>query len=281
MKEDLLQHIWQSQYFNLSHYQTTSGELVQIINPASDNSNQGPDFKNSKIRIGETTWAGNVELHIRSSDWNLHKHSVDSNFDNIILNVVWQNDCDIEDRNEIILPALELQAGFLNYCCKNIDRSCLHHISFHAKKMFPVHDLILINWKLRLVTERLETKSARIFSMLKENNFHWEETFWWLIAENFDLKINSILFSKIVKNLPVSILTKHKNMIQQIEALLMGTAGLLDGQFSEKYPFMLQKEYRFLRKKYQLNNRREISIFKDAAGKFPNIKTGTTIDASS
>jgi hypothetical protein len=68
MKEDLLKHIWQFQYFNVSHLQTTSGELVQIINPGSDNSNQGPGFKNSKIRIGETTWAANVELHIQSSD---------------------------------------------------------------------------------------------------------------------------------------------------------------------------------------------------------------------
>jgi hypothetical protein len=149
------------------------------------------------------------------------------------------------------------------------------------KNVPAVHDLILINWKLRLVTERLETKSARIYSMLKENNFHWEETFWWLIAENFDLKINSILFRQIAKNLPVSILAKYKNMIQQIEALLMGTAGLLDGKFSEKYPFMLQKEYRFLRKKYPLNNRRKISIFKNAASKFSNIKTGTAIGASS
>jgi len=88
--------------------------------------------------------------------------------------------------------------------------------------------------------------------MLKENNFHWEETFWWLIAENFGLKINSDLFQQIAKNLPVSTLAKHKNRIQQVEALLLGTAGLLDWEFKEKYPQMLQKEYRFFRKKYQL-----------------------------
>jgi len=84
--------------------------LVQIIKPGSQNNNQGPDFSNAKIRIGKTTWAGNVELHIRSSDWNIHKHSVDPNFDNIILQVVWQNDRDIKDKNGVIVPAIELKS---------------------------------------------------------------------------------------------------------------------------------------------------------------------------
>ena len=90
--------------------------------------------------------------------------------------------------------------------------------------------------------------------MLKENNFHWEETFWWLIAENFGLKINSILFRQIAMKLPVSTLAKHKNRIQQVEALLLGTAGLLDGEFKEKYPQMLQNQYLLFRKKYQLKS---------------------------
>jgi hypothetical protein len=103
-----------------------------------------------------------------------------------------------------------------------------------------------------LIAERLIVKSGKILSILNETNFHWEETFWWLIAANFGLTVNSDFFQRIAKTLPVAILAKHKNRALQIEALLFGQAGLLNAQFHEKYPLMLQKEFRFYQKKYKL-----------------------------
>ncbi len=112
--------------------------------------------------------------------------------------------------------------------------------------------LALTAWKQRLAAERLLLKSENIFKILQQTNFHWEETFWWLIAANFGLKVNSEMFKKIAQSLPLNLLAKHKNSIIQIEALLFGQAGLLEKDFEEKYPAMLKKEYEFYRKKYKL-----------------------------
>jgi hypothetical protein len=253
MQEDLLQYIWQFQYFNTSELQTSSGETIQIVHPGNFNRNQGPDFTGAKIKINKTLWVGNIELHINSSGWYLHKHSSDSNFNNIILHVVWNHDAEIKDHNENNLHTLELKHRVPKLLLEKY-RELMEtsHFIPCEKQVKNVNELILINWKQRLIAERLVTKSQKIFSILNETNFHWEETFWWITAANFGLKVNSDLFQRIAKTLPVSILAKHKNNLLQIEALLFGQAGLLNAEFNEKYPAMLQKEFRFYQKKYKL-----------------------------
>ena len=115
-----------------------------------------------------------------------------------------------------------------------------------------VDSLTWNSWKDRLLAERLQQKAGVIFEYLTKNNNHWEETFWWLLASNFGIKVNSIAFEKIAKSLPISILAKHKNQIHQLEALLFGQAGLLENTFKDAYPAMLQKEYLFYKAKYKL-----------------------------
>ncbi|HEX7458295.1 MAG TPA: DUF2851 family protein, partial [Ginsengibacter sp.] len=274
MKEDLLQYIWQFQYFNNSELLTSSGEMIQIINTGTHNTNQGADFLDAKIKIGKTTWAGNVELHINSSDWNVHNHSADSNFNNVILHVVWNSNTTIKDMHNNDLPTLELKNRVSKLLLER------YKMLMESSQFIPcesqlqqVNELTLTNWKLRLVAERLIAKSRNVFTILKETNFHWEETFWWLIAANFGLKINSDLFQQIAKLLPVSILAKHKNRIQQVEALLFGTAGLLNSEFREKYPLMLQKEFSFYQKKYKLKIiDGELSFLRMRPANFPTIR---------
>ena len=136
-----------------------------------------------------------------------------------------------------------------------------------------VNELTLTNWKHRLVAERLIAKSGKILSILNDTNFHWEETFWWLIAANFGLTVNSDFFQQIAKALPVAILAKHKNRIQQIEALLFGVAGLLRSEFHEKYPLMLQKEFIFYQKKYKLKTvHGELSFLRMRPANFPTVR---------
>jgi len=252
MKERLLQYIWQFQHFNKNELATIDGEPLQIIHPGSFNTNQGADFSEAKIKIGNTTWAGNIELHIRSSDWNLHNHSSDKNYGNIILHVVWEHDKEINIAGNN-LPTLVLQNRVSKLLLNKYEE--LMNTSFFIPCENYVHtikELTLLNWKQRLLAERLENKSAIIFSFLKQNNFHWEETFWWLIAKNFGIKVNADVFEKIARSLSVNILAKHKNQIHQLEALLLGQAGLLEKEFTEDYPKMLQKEYHFYKKKYKL-----------------------------
>ena len=254
MKEDLLQYIWKFQYYNSNELLSTNGDGIQVIHPGSHNTNQGPDFTQAKIKINNTLWAGNVELHINSSHWNLHGHSADNNFNNIILHVVWNHDIEIKDANGNNLPTLELQSRVSKLLLEKYQQLMdVARFIPCEKQVYQVNELTLSSWKQRLVAERLITRAQNILSILKETNYHWEETFWWLIAANFGLKVNSEIFQKIAKTLAVSVLGKHKNSIIQIEALLFGQAGLLNKEFIEKYPAMLRKEYQFYQKKYKLD----------------------------
>jgi hypothetical protein len=249
MKEKLLQYIWQFQYFNAAALTTADGEPVQIIYPGYLNTNQGPDFLEAKIKIGKTSWAGNVELHVRSTDWDTHKHSADKNYSNIILHVVWDDDVSLA----LPFPVLELQSRVSKLLLKRYDEL------MNAKAFIPcekrineVTALTWKSWKDRLLAERLQNKAAVIFDHLQAGNNHWEETFWWLLANNFGIKVNSTAFEKIARSLPLKILAKHKNQIHQVEALLFGQAGLLQKDFAEDYPAMLKKEYHFYKTKYKL-----------------------------
>jgi hypothetical protein len=253
MREEILQYIWKFQYYNNKSLLCTNGDRISVIHPGTHNYNQGPDFTEARIKINDTLWAGNVELHINSSHWNQHKHSADNNYSNIILHVVWDHDTEIKDANGTDLPTLELQSRVSKLLLEKY-RQLMETPQFIPceKLEINISGLALTGWKQRLAAERLLLKSENIFEILQQTNFHWEETFWWLIAANFGLKVNSETFKKIAQSLPLPLLAKHKNSIIQIEAFLFGQAGLLEKDFEEKYPAMLKKEYEFYRKKYKL-----------------------------
>jgi hypothetical protein len=253
MREEILQYIWKFQYYNNKSLLCTNGDRISVIHPGTHNYNQGPDFTEARIKINDTLWAGNVELHINSSHWNLHKHSADNNYSNIILHVVWDHDTEIKDANGTDLPTLELQSRVSKLLLEKY-RQLMETPQFIPceKLEINISGLALTGWKQRLAAERLLLKSENIFEILQQTNFHWEETFWWLITANFGLKVNSETFKKIAQSLPLPLLAKHKNSIIQIEAFLFGQAGLLEKDFEEKYPAMLKKEYEFYRKKYKL-----------------------------
>lgn len=249
MTERLLQYIWQFQYFNKSNLQTTEGQALQVIQAGTYNTNQGPDFLNANIRIGNTTWAGSVELHLHTSEWREHKHSSDKNYSNVILHVVWKDDIDLK----LPFPTLELQ-NLVSKLLLNKYEQLMNGKTFIAceNQLTEIEPLLLISWKERLMIERLQHKAIYIKQLLEFNKSNWEETFWWMLARNFGLTINSDAFENIAKTIPTTILAKHKQQLIQLEALLMGQGGLLDEAFSEDYPILLQKEYRFLQKKYGL-----------------------------
>ncbi len=249
MNERLLHYIWQFQCYNRSSLKTCDTEDLQIIHPGTLNTNQGPDFMNAKIRIGPTTWAGSIELHINTSDWKNHKHSEDKNYNNVVLHVVWQHDIDLQ----LPFATLVLQDRVSKLLLKKYGELMMNRGFIPCKNnIHQVGEITWLAWKDRMFAERLTAKSREVFSWLKMNNNHWEETLWWLIAKNFGLKLNSEAFLAIAQSIPVNILAKCKNQIHQLEALLFGQAGLLEHRFSEDYPLLLQKEYHFLKKKYRL-----------------------------
>ncbi len=270
MTERLLQYIWQFQYFNTKDLLTDEEEILRVIHPGTCNTNQGPDFTDAKIKIGATTWAGSIELHINSSEWKNHKHSSDKNYKNVILHVVWQQDADLN----LPFSTLILQDKVSKILLNKYDE-LMNADSFIPceKNIHLVHEITWQSWKESLLVERVQTKTFSIFEYLKKNNNHWEETLWWLLAGNFGIKLNSIAFEKIARSIPVYILAKHKDQIHQTEALLLGQAGLLDGNFTGDYPKLLQREYRFLKSKYKLQQIQDSVFFlRMRPSNFPTVR---------
>ena len=270
MTERLLQYIWQFQYFNPNNLITEEGEALQVIHPGTLNTNQGPDFTDAKIKIGNTIWAGSIELHIKNSDWKNHKHSSDKNYKNVILHVVWQNDVNLNLPFSTLLVQDKVPKVLLNKYDELMNENSFIPCE---KSIHQINELTWQNWKERILVERLENKTSVIFDYLQKNNNHWEESFWWLLAKNFGINLNSIAFEKIAQSISINILAKHKDQIHQTEALLFGQAGLLDADFTEDYPKLLQREYQFLKKKYNLQKIEGSMIFlRMRPSNFPTVR---------
>lgn len=253
MTEEFLWHIWKFRLFDSSDLKTTNGELVQVLNVGAHNSDSGPDFFNARIKIDGTEWAGNVEIHTNASDWHKHKHTTDKAYDNIILHVVYEADKKLFRKEGEEIPALELKKRIpQNIYGKYIHLKRSRDWIPCEKQVSSVNEFILNNWLDRLLVERLERKSNAITDLLKQNKNNWEETFYQMLARNFGQKINSEPFEQLAKQLPVSVLAKHKNNLLQIEALMLGTAGMLEKEFKDDYPKELRKEFKFLRSKFKL-----------------------------
>lgn len=248
MTERLLQFIWQFQYFNKSELETVAGEPVHVILPGRYNHDQGPDFSDAKINIAGTTWAGRVELHIRTSDWQRHQHGDDANYHNVILHVVWEHDAYANT-----IPVIELKSRVAKILLQRYEE-LMYSTSFIAceKSIHTVPAIIWKSWKERLLAERLLRKADAVKACLKQTNYHWEETFWRLLARNFGMKVNADAFEAVARSLPLTILSKQKNQIQQIEALLLGQAGLLERKWQEDYPKLLRREYQYQRRKHRI-----------------------------
>jgi hypothetical protein len=253
MNEKLLQFIWQFQYFNKNDLITTDSSSLTIIHPGQFNYNQGPDFSEAKIKLNNTTWIGNIEVHIQASQWHTHHHTNDSNYSNIILHVVWVNDLVIKNENQQALATLELQHLVPKIMLQQYEQLMNTKGFIPCENYLPV--LIEVNWlswKERLMAERLKRKAEVFIDYLEQANHHWEEVFWWMLARNFGAKVNASSFEQLARSITVNMLAKHKNQVNQLEALLLGQAGLLNENFKEDYPMLLQREYKFLSKKYHL-----------------------------
>jgi len=169
------------------------------------------------------------------------------------LHVVWQHDADITDVNDTILPTLILQHLVSNLLLDRFAELMARKAFVPCESFLPVfHEIKWTAWKGRMAIERLQRKSAIVLDHLKEANNHWEEVFWWMLARNFGMKVNADIFETIAKSLALNIIGRHKNQIHQIEAFLLGQAGLLEDDFVEEYPKLLKREYLFYRNKYQL-----------------------------
>ncbi|MFF5380188.1 DUF2851 family protein [Pedobacter suwonensis] len=251
--EDFLHYVWQFRSFDFNGLQTCDGEKLEIINTGLLNPNAGPDFNHAKIKIGETTWAGNVEIHLKSSDWLKHNHQVNPAYENVILHVVYQHDAEITRMDGTILPVLELKDRISADLIRRYENLFLTLTDFPCiAQIGRVDELIIDSFLSRTLVERFEQKTNAVTETLKELNGNWDETFYRFMARNFGFKINALPFELFAKAVPQHIYGRHKNNSHQIEALVFGAAGFLNDHFEEAYPQKLKAEFQFLQKKYNI-----------------------------
>ena len=276
MREDFLHYIWKYKLLNLGELKTTQNEKVQLLKSGEQNHNTGPDFFNAQIIIEDQRWAGNVEIHVKSSDWYVHGHEKDLNYDSIILHVVWEHDIDVYTKENFVVPTLELN--------KHLDKNILNNYQKIFSKsqkwincenvISSVDPFIIENWLERLYIERLEQKSELIQQMLVASKNDWEAVLVKLLFKNFGLKVNGDAFLNLINSMDFSIIRKEKQSLERLEALLFGQAGLLNDDIQEAYYQALKMEFNYLIKKYNLqtNLKSQFQFFRLRPNNFPTIR---------
>ncbi|CAN1525382.1 Protein of unknown function DUF2851 [Flavobacteriaceae bacterium] len=275
MKEDFLHYLWKFKKFDTLNLKTANNEEITISNVGQYLEQAGPDFFNAQITIGNQKWAGNVEIHLKSSDWYVHHHEKDTGYENVILHVVWEHDSEIYRSNNTEIPVLELKnyvdgITIANYQKLVSPKSWI----FCERQLKEIPQFTLINWQERLFFERLERKSNPILELLEETNSDWEAVLFCLLAKNFGLNTNGEIFLKIAQSILFSIIRKECFEVENLEALLFGAAGLLDAEKEDAYFKDLKFRYFYLLHKYQIekNCGEPVQFFKHRPDNFPTIR---------
>ncbi|UPQ79701.1 DUF2851 family protein [Flavobacterium azooxidireducens] len=275
MKEDFLHYVWQYKKFAFTNLQTVSGQELTIIHSGYYIQQAGPDFFNAQIIIDNQKWAGNVEIHLKSSDWYVHHHETDGNYDNVILHVVWEHDTDVFRKNNSVIPVLELKQHVSNEVLHQYKQLFTQKTWINCEnQLTTVDDFTISNWIERLFFERLEKKASEVEMLLQKSTFDWEATFFQLMAKSFGLNTNGEAFLKMAENIPFSVIKKERFEIENIEALFFGTTGLLNDDNEDSYYNDLKKRWNYLKHKYQLqiNYFQPLQFFKHRPDNFPTIR---------
>ncbi|MBJ2126211.1 DUF2851 family protein [Flavobacterium sp. IB48] len=275
MKEDFLHYLWKFKKFDSLNLKTAQGEVITILKSGDYLELAGPDFFNAYIEIGNQKWAGNVEIHLKSSDWYLHNHEKDPAYKNVILHVVWENDTAVFRENNTEIPVLVLK----DYVSKAIIENYSTLVApktwiFCERQLKDIDGFVFKNWQERLFFERLERKSKFIYQLLEETNQDWEAVLFCLLAKNFGLNTNGNSFLQISKAIPFAIIRKESFEVENLEALLFGTSNLLNAEKEDVYYKDLKFRYFYLLHKYQIEKTytEPLQFFKLRPDNFPTIR---------
>lgn len=278
MQEAFFHSLWKYKKLNTDQLETSRGEELKILHPGIHNETEsGPDFFKAEINLDGQHWVGNLEIHLRSSDWYAHHHEKDPAYDNVILHVVWEDDMSVYRKDESEMACLELKNYisehqisaykdlFDNQMCKWIN--CETH--FHEVDEFKLN-----SWLERLYIERLEEKNQLILNLLKVSNNNWDEVCFKLMAKAFGLNVNGEAFLQMSSSADFKVFQKCFQNPLQLEALCFGLCGMLPSESEEAYPKQLQQEFEFLKQKFQLNvpAASQVKYFRLRPDNFPTIR---------
>ncbi|HRN16274.1 MAG TPA: DUF2851 family protein [Xylanibacter oryzae] len=259
--EQLLHYVWKHKIFPLKELTTTNGQQIEIIDPGLHNTNAGPDFFNAKIKIKDTLWVGNVEIHDKSSDWYLHGHDRDDKYNNVILHVAGLIDINVKNKDGKYIPQMQLD---IPQDVKENYKDLLSTDTYPpCYKIIPdLSSLMIHSWMAALQTERLEQKTEAIKKRVELCNGSWEDGYFVTLARNYGFGINGDAFETWALNVPLHDVAHHRDDLFQIEAIFMGQAGLLEldtipekyqkDALEEGYFTKLRNEYLYLAHKFGL-----------------------------
>lgn len=277
MKESFLHLVWQQQLLKINKpFITSQTQALEIHKTGVLNYLQGPDFKNALIELETIKWAGNIEVHVKSSDWYAHQHQNDKNYSNVILHVVYEHDVDVFDLYGNEIPTFELKkyildTVFLNY---EVLMSKKQQWIFCEDVVKKIDVFKLNNWLERLYIERLERKVEDINTVFIDNKKDWEATLFLLLAKYFGGNLNGVIFQEAFTSVDFSIIRKETSN-KNLNALLFGLLGMLEkNDVEDTYYIQLQKEYRYLQQKYKLSykNRHSLNFYGCRPANFPTIR---------
>jgi hypothetical protein len=254
MTEEFLHYVWQFRMYS-PQLRLVTGELVSVIDPGTWNKDSGPDFFNSRIRIEDTTWAGNVEIHVSSSDWERHGHQFDKAYETVILHVVYLHDKVHGSPAEHGIPVLQLK----DRIPKDTWQRYLKLMA--SKKWIPcesiISDIEPINrfaWLDRLLVERMQRKAALVERSLSVSLGDWNQAFYRLLARNMGFKLNNEAFELLSGTVSYQCLWRHTHCLEELESLIFGQAGMLDLESPDDYHFRLRTQYQHFKRKYNLHS---------------------------
>ncbi len=259
--EQLLHYCWKHRLFPIAGLRTTAGEEVEVIDPGLHNGNAGPDFFNAKVRINGQMWVGNVEIHDKASDWFLHGHEKDAQYNNVVLHVVGNADTQAVTEDGVEPPQMVL--GVPEHVRKNYEELLKTDDYPPCYKIIPsLSQIMKHSWMSALEMERLERKTDDIKRRAQQCQGSWEAAYFVTMARNYGFGINAEAMEQWALSVPLNDVAHHSDNIFQIEAIFMGQAGLLDPMsvperyrddaLADEYLFKLSREYKYLAHKYSL-----------------------------
>ena len=249
-----MQYLWQHKLQIKPGMATTDGRHLQIINPGRLNTDAGPDFFNARIIIDGEIWVGNIEIHVRASDWYRHGHDKDRAYDSVILHVVGVNDSVIRVPDGHVIPQLELP------CNPAFTSRYASLVTASRSEVLPCRPTIgslprlkITDWLSAMGYERMQMKADRAIDLLHTMAGDWEEVAYITLARALGFSTNSEPMERLARSLPLRYIRKHADDIQLVEAMLLGQSGLLDDAPEENlYASRLREEYCFMATKFQL-----------------------------
>ena len=276
MTEEFLYYIWQYKLFTKTALCTSDKQQISIIKSGIHNKNSGPDFLNAQLKIEDQLWIGNVEMHVKSSDWYLHNHEKDTNFDAVILHVVWEHDAVVFMKNNQPIPTLEIKSFVDEKLLQNYNS-----LIYSKQTWIPcenqiknIDNFLINNWLERLYIERLEQKSIFVKEILNQTNNDFNAVLFQLLAKNFGLKVNGDAFLQFAKSVEFVIVRKECFDQQKLTALFFGQAGFLEDDLENEYHSKLKIEYTYLKHKYHLKaiSKNNFQFFRMRPQNFPTIR---------